>query len=201
MGAAKIKLAVLISGSGSNLQALIDACTADDYPAEIAVVVSNRPNAYGLERAGKAGIQTRVIDHKNYDGRSAFDTALLEALAPHEVDLICLAGFMRILTPVFIHAYEGRILNTHPALLPKHGGKGMYGEHVHGAVLAAGDETSGVSIHYVIPEVDQGEVILQRNVDVARDDTAETLAAKVLGQEHIAYPEAVRMVAEKMLNL
>lgn len=195
-----IKLAVLISGSGSNLQALIDACAAADYPAEIAVVISNRPGAYGLERAQKAGIDALIVDHKGFEGRVAFDSALLETLKPYGVDLICLAGFMRILTPEFIGQWENRILNTHPALLPKHGGKGMYGAHVHAAVLKAGDTQSGVSIHYVIPAVDQGEVIVQRSVEVSYCDTIETLAERVLEQEHIAYPIAVRIVAEKLLN-
>lgn len=195
----KIKLAVLISGSGSNLQALIDACATPDYPAEIAIVISNRPDAYGLERAAKAGIPTKVIDHTQYDGRKAFDTAL-HAVIPNDIDLICLAGFMRILTADFISKWEGKIINTHPALLPKHGGKGMYGEHVHKAVIAAGDTESGCSIHYVIPEVDQGPVILQKSVPVSKEDTPEDVAAKVLKQEHIAYPEAVRLIAEKVLN-
>ncbi|MGB0719391.1 MAG: phosphoribosylglycinamide formyltransferase [Bdellovibrionales bacterium] len=196
----KIKIAVLISGSGSNLQALIDACASPDFPAEIVTVISNRPDAYGLERAQKASIPAHLVDHKDYSDRAAFDAALLETLNPYDVDLVCLAGFMRVLTPVFIDAFEGRILNTHPALLPRHGGKGMYGQHVHKAVLAAGDPVSGVSIHSVIAAVDQGPVILQREVGVEPDDTPETLAARVLAQEHIAYPQAVKMIAEKMLN-
>lgn len=201
MSANQIKLAVLISGNGSNLQAIIDACAVDDYPAEIAVVISNRADAHGLERAGKAGLKSLIIDHTDYKSRSDFDSALLEALEPFDVDLVCLAGFMRILTADFIARWEGRILNTHPSLLPKHGGKGMHGKHVHAAVLAAGDTQSGVSIHHVIAAVDQGPVILQRNVSVEAEDTVETLARKVLEQEHIAYPEAVRMIAENMLNL
>ena len=196
----KIKVAVLISGSGSNLQALIDACAAPDYPAEIAVVLSNRPDAFGLERAKKAGIDTRIIDHKLYGSREEFDSALHDALIPYGVDLICLAGFMRILTPGFINKWENKIINTHPALLPKHGGEGMYGGHVHEAVLNAGDSESGASIHYVIPAVDQGPVILQKRVPVMTDDTPESLAARVLEQEHIAYPEAVRMISENILN-
>lgn len=199
-GDKRINLAVLVSGSGSNLQALIDACVAPDYPAQIAVVISNRPDAYGLERAKDAGIPTHIVDHTTYDGREAFDNALLEVLSGYKIDLICLAGFMRILTPAFINRFEGRILNTHPALLPKHGGEGMYGEHVHKAVLAAGDKTSGVSIHQVIAEVDRGPVLLQRSVPVMDNDTYQTLAARVLAQEHIAYPEAVRMEAEKLLK-
>lgn len=191
----KLNLAVLISGSGSNLQALIDAC-APDYPARVAVVISNRPGAYGLERAKEAGIPAVIIDHKNYTGRSEFEKELQKTLADYPVDLICLAGFMRILTADFINQWPKQIINTHPALLPKFGGKGMYGEHVHKAVLEAGEPTSGCSIHYVIPEVDQGPVILQKTVPVEDGDTVETLAARVIAQEHIAYPQAVRMIAE-----
>ena len=192
-----LNLAVLISGSGSNLQALIDACENADYPAQISVVISNRPDAYGLERAKAAGIPAICIDHKAFEGRSAFESALQNELSQYDVDLICLAGFMRILTAQFIEMWPSKIINTHPALLPKFGGEGMYGENVHKAVLAAGEDKSGCSIHYVIPEVDQGEVIVQREVPVEADDTPETLAARVIAQEHIAYPQAVRMIAEK----
>ena len=193
----KLNLAVLISGSGSNLQALIDACAQEHFPAQINVVISNRPGAYGLERAERACIPAFVVDHKTYSGREDFETALQETLAQYPVDLICLAGFMRILTAGFINKWPNKIINTHPALLPKFGGKGMYGEHVHNAVLAAGETESGASIHYVIPEVDQGPVIIQRTVPVEDGDSAETLATRVIAQEHIAYPEAVRMIAEK----
>jgi len=196
----KIKLAVLVSGSGSNLQALIDACAQDHYPAEIAVVISNKAKAFGLERAQKAGIPTHIINHREHEGREGFDAALVETIQSYDVDLVCLAGFMRILTPVFISAFEGRILNTHPSLLPKHGGAGMYGMHVHEAVIAAGDRTSGCTIHEVIVDVDRGPIILQKSVDVKEDDTPDTLAKRVLAQEHIAYREAVKMLAEKLLN-
>ncbi|MCK5285327.1 MAG: phosphoribosylglycinamide formyltransferase [Alphaproteobacteria bacterium] len=199
MGTQKLNLAILISGSGSNLQALIDACSQDNFPAKINIVISNQPNAYGLKRAEKAGIPTKIINHKDYDSRESFDKALLETLSMYQVDLICLAGFMRILTKVFVQKWEGKILNTHPALLPKHGGKGMFGLHVHKAVLDAGDSQSGVSIHMVTEECDRGTVILQHTVNVKADDTPETLAARVLEQEHIAYPKAVRSIAEKQL--
>jgi phosphoribosylglycinamide formyltransferase-1 len=161
--------------------------------------VSNKPEVKGLDRAAKAGIDTVVVSHRQYDEREAFDQALLKAIAPYQADLICLAGFMRILTPGFVSQWEGRMLNTHPALLPKHGGEGMYGEHVHRAVLDAKDAESGVSVHYVIPEVDQGPVILQRRVSVLKDDTPDTLAARVLEQEHIAYPQAVKIWIEKQV--
>lgn len=201
MGVKKINLAVLISGSGSNLQALINACNNPDFPAKINVVISNRPEAYGLQRAANAGIPAEIIDHKKFKNRQEFEKELQNTLEKYPVDLICLAGFMRILTPAFIARWQGKIINTHPALLPRHGGKGMYGEHVHRAVLAAGDAESGVSIHYVIPEVDQGALILQRRVKIEPGDTPETLAARVLEQEHIAYPEAVRLIAEDRVEI
>ena len=192
-----LKLAVLISGSGSNLQALIDACARSDYPAQIEVVISNRPDAYGLERAKAAGIPALCIDHEEFNGRAAFEKELQNALTDYEIDLICLAGFMRILTPDFIEKWPNKIINTHPSLLPKFGGEGMYGDHVHNAVLEAGERESGCSIHFVIPEVDKGELILQKTVPVKDGDTIESLAARVIAQEHIAYVEAVRMLAEK----
>lgn len=197
MAVKKLNLAVLISGSGSNLQALIDACAKPDFPAQINVVVSNRPDAFGLQRAEKAGIPTEVVDHKKYKERGDFEKVLQNVLGKYSVDLICLAGFMRILTPPFVAKWNNKIINTHPALLPKHGGEGMYGEHVHKSVLTAGDAESGVSIHYVIPEVDRGEIILQRRVKVEPGDTHETLAKRVLAEEHLAYVEAVRMIAQK----
>ncbi len=197
MNSQKLNLAVLISGGGSNLQALIDACEKPNFPAEIRVVISNRPDAYGLERARQAFIPAELVDHTQYPNRETFEARLLDVLKEYPVDLICLAGFMRILTAGFINQWPGKIINTHPALLPKFGGKGMYGEHVHAAVLAAGELESGASIHYVIPEVDQGPVILQKRVPVFTSDTTETLAGRVIAQEHIAYPEAVALIAQK----
>lgn len=191
----KLHLAVLISGGGSNLQALIDACAEGDFPAQIDIVISNRPDAFGLGRAEKAGIPAETIDHTKYASREAFETAVQDVLSRHKIDLICLAGFTRILTPGFVGQWQGKIINTHPALLPRHGGAGMHGAHVHKAVLEAGDEESGVTIHYVIPEVDRGDIILQRRTCVLNDDTAESLAARVLAEEHIAYVEAVRLIA------
>lgn len=194
----KLNLAVLISGSGSNLQAIIDACADESFPATIKLVLSNNPEAYGLERAKKARILTEVVNHKDYASRGEFEDSLGDALAEHgPIDLICLAGFMRILTPEFTVQWTDRMINTHPSLLPRHGGKGMYGEYVHKAVLAAGDTESGPTIHFVTAECDQGPVILQRRVPVLPGDTADTLAARVLEQEHIAYPEAIRLLAQK----
>ncbi len=191
-----LKLAVFISGSGSNLQALIDACAAPDYPAQIEVVISNRPDAFGLERAKAAGIETAVVDHKDFGSRAEFEAAISLELEGRGIDLICLAGFMRILTADFIAQWPKKIINTHPSLLPKFGGAGMYGEHVHRAVIDAGEKISGCSIHFVIPEVDQGPVILQKTVKVLDNDTPETLAGRVIEQEHIAYPEAVYKIAQ-----
>jgi phosphoribosylglycinamide formyltransferase 1 len=194
----KLGLAVLISGSGSNLQAILDACANPDFPARVLVVISNNPEAYGLTRAREAGIPAIIIPHTDYSNRRDFDTAIQNALSNYPVDLICLAGFMRILTPEFIKNWTGRIINTHPSLLPKFGGKGMYGSHVHKAVLNAGEKETGVTIHIVIPEVDKGEIILQKRIDVREDDSVDTLAARVLAREHQAYPEAIGLLAEKL---
>ncbi|MFK7840016.1 MAG: phosphoribosylglycinamide formyltransferase [Bdellovibrionales bacterium] len=199
-GAKRLKLAVLISGNGSNLQALIDASAKPDFPADIVVVVSNRMQAGGLQKADATGIPTHIVAHHDFKDRSDFDQALIETIEPYDVDLICLAGFMRILTPLFIDRFQGRILNTHPSLLPKFGGEGMYGIHVHKAVIAAGETQSGCTIHLVINDVDRGEIVLQRPVRVHESDTAEDLSARVIEEEHLAYPEAVRIMAQKILN-
>jgi phosphoribosylglycinamide formyltransferase-1 len=196
MSAKPLNLAVLISGSGSNLQALIDSCADSTFPAKISIVISNRPDAYGLERAKAAGIETAVVNHKDFGSRAEFEAAINQELEGRGIDLICLAGFMRILTAEFIAQWPEKIINTHPSLLPKFGGTGMFGLNVHKAVIAAGESTTGCSIHYVIPEVDQGPVILQKTVLVLDDDTPETLAARVIEQEHVAYPEAVRTIAQ-----
>ncbi|MCC7305500.1 MAG: phosphoribosylglycinamide formyltransferase [Alphaproteobacteria bacterium] len=188
----KINLAVLISGRGSNLQALIDACESPSFPARISVVVSNIPDAYGLERARKAGIDTEIVPHKN-KSREEFEDALTAALNEHPVDLVCLAGFMRILTPHFITVWP-HIINIHPSLLPDY--KGL---DTHGRALKDGKTEAGCTVHHVIPEMDSGPVIVQKRVPILKDDTPETLAARVLEQEHIAYPEAVRIVAQKLL--
>lgn len=193
----KTLLGVLVSGGGSNLQALIDACREDDYPAEIAVVISNNPQAYGLERAKKHGIPAYPIDHKNFDTKEEFENEISRVLDEYKVDMVCLAGFLRILTPNFISKRENRILNIHPSLLPAYGGKGMYGENVHKAVLENGEKITGVSVHIVTSECDKGPVILQKKTQISPDDTVKTLAAKVLEQEHIAYPQAVRKYIEE----
>lgn len=189
----KIGLAVLISGRGSNLQSIIDACRIDEFPAEIKVVISNIPDAYGLVRAQNANVPTRIVSHKDYATKSDFEQKILDILDEFSVDLVCLAGFMRIISPVLITPWEGRIINIHPSLLPKH--KGL---HTHERAIAAGDSESGCTIHYVTPGVDEGEIILQRAVPIRPDDTPDTLAARVLEQEHIAYPDAIRRMAAQI---
>lgn len=189
----KIKLAVFVSGRGSNLQSIIDACRIDEFPAEIAVVISNKADVYALERANISNIPTRIVLNKDYPTREEFETQLLTTLAEFDIDLICLAGFMRVLTPHFIVPWSGRLINIHPSLLPKY--KGL---HTHERAIEAGDIMSGCTIHYVTPSVDEGEIILQRSVPILPGDTPDTLAARVLEQEHIAYPEAIRILANKL---
>lgn len=188
---AKLNLAILISGRGSNMQALIHACARPDFPAQVAIVISNRPAAAGLAVAAQAGVETAVVDHNSYPDKAAFEQALQAALARHDVDLICLAGFMRILSADFIRRWQGQIINIHPSLLPAY--KGL---DTHARALADGARESGCSVHFVTPEMDAGPVILQKKVPVFAGDTAETLAARVLEQEHIAYPEAVKLIGE-----
>ena len=187
---------VLISGSGSNLQALIDSVAHDGNPARIAAVISNRADAYGLQRAKQAGIATELLDHKQFDGREAFDAALIQAIDAHQPDLVVLAGFMRILTPGFVQHYAGRLLNIHPSLLPKY--KGL---HTHQRALEAGDGEHGCSVHFVTEELDGGPLVVQAVLPVMADDTAESLANRVHQQEHKIYPLAVRWFAEGRLRL
>lgn len=192
-GLNKIKLAVFISGRGSNLQSIIDACKDKNFPAEISVVISNVPNVAGLDRAKKANIEHVVIDHTQYDSREKFEDALHRALRPYNVNVICLAGFMRVLTPHFIDKWPDRIINIHPSLLPKH--KGL---NTHQRAIDAGDEASGCTVHYVVPDIDSGATIVQKTVRIEDGDDAETLAARVLEKEHLAYPEAIRIIAAKL---
>jgi len=192
----KLKVGVLISGRGSNLQALIDACAAPDFPAKIVLVISNKADAYGLERAHVAGIQTAVINHKDFPDRQTFDRAMSEKLNQAGVQLVCLAGFMRLLSPWFAEEWRDRLINIHPSLLPK-----FKGLHTHEAAIAAGEKTHGATVHFVRPELDEGPIILQSSVSVLADDTAETLAARVLEQEHIIYPRAVHLYAEGRVNV
>jgi phosphoribosylglycinamide formyltransferase-1 len=188
--------AVLISGSGSNLQAFIDASQSGELAADLAVVLSNRADAYGLQRAADAGIPTVVVDHREYPDRESFDQALVDALAPYAAELVILAGFMRILTPVFLSAYRGRLLNIHPSLLPKYPGL-----HTHQRALDAGDSEAGATVHFVTEELDGGAPILQASVPVLADDDSDSLAARVLQQEHLIFPLAAHWFAQGRLTL
>jgi len=186
------RVAILISGRGSNMAALIEAAKAADYPAEIALVVSNVPDVAGLERAREAGIIAMVVDHKPFGkDRAAFEAALQKLLDEHRIDLICLAGFMRLFTAEFVQRWSGRMLNIHPSLLPL-----FPGLDPHGQALRAGVKTSGATVHFVIPETDAGPIIAQESVPVLPDDTSDTLAARVLEAEHRIYPQALRQVIE-----
>ncbi|AZF65335.1 phosphoribosylglycinamide formyltransferase [Pseudomonas sp. LBUM920] len=187
---------VLLSGTGSNLQALIDSTRTGDSPVRIAAVISNRSDAYGLQRARDAGIETRSLDHKAFDGREAFDSALIELIDAFNPRLVVLAGFMRILSANFVRHYEGRLLNIHPSLLPKY--KGM---HTHQRALEAGDSEHGCSVHFVTEELDGGPLVVQAVVPVESADSAQTLAQRVHTQEHRIYPLAVRWFAEGRLIL
>jgi phosphoribosylglycinamide formyltransferase-1 len=188
----KKRVAVLISGRGSNMAALIAAAQSPDYPAKIVLVVSNRPDAAGLVHANEAGIATAVVDHAAFgEDRKAFERALDMKLVAARTDLICLAGFMRLLTPWFIGRWSGRLLNIHPSLLPQ-----FKGLHTHRRVLAAGATRHGATVHFVVPELDSGPIVAQDSVPVLEDDTEDTLAARVLEIEHRLYPEALRQVAE-----
>ncbi|MDE2228885.1 MAG: phosphoribosylglycinamide formyltransferase [Alphaproteobacteria bacterium] len=188
---ARLRIAVLISGRGSNLQALITACSAPNFPAEIVLVVSNRGDAPGLERAGRAGIPTRVIAHRDFASRDAFDAALDQALTDARIELVCLAGFMRILGPAFIAAWHDKLINIHPSLLPQ-----FPGLDTHARALAAGVKRHGCTVHFVRAEVDNGPIIVQGSVPVLPGDDADKLAARVLAVEHRAYPLALRLIAE-----
>jgi phosphoribosylglycinamide formyltransferase-1 len=191
-----VRLAVLISGSGSNLQALIDASQQRDARYQIGLVISNRADAYGLERAQRAGIPTQVLSHRGFESRAAYDQALAKRLHEAAPGLIALAGFMRILTPDFVEQWQGRMLNIHPSLLPNYRGL-----HTHQRVLEAGDSVHGATVHFVTAELDGGPAILQARVPVRADDDAERLAARVLEQEHRIYPLATRWFAEGRLAL
>ncbi|MBY6034884.1 phosphoribosylglycinamide formyltransferase [Marinobacter daepoensis] len=190
------KILVLASGSGTNLQALIEATRERNFPGELIAVGCNKPGAFALERAAQANIKTFVVDHTRYDSREEFDAALLAEIMRHSPDVVVLAGFMRILTRDFVRAFRGRMLNIHPSLLPAYTGL-----NTHQRVLDAGDRTHGVSIHFVTEELDGGPVIAQAEVTVEEADTPESLAEKVQRQEHILYPIVVRWFCEGRVQL
>lgn len=191
----KIKVAVLISGNGTNLQALIDACIAPSYPAEIVLVISNTANAKGIVRAREAGIATRIIDHTNYSSREEFDTELSMTLSNSQCKLVCLAGFMRILSESFVNTWPNSILNIHPSLLPS-----FPGTKTHERALEAGVKVSGCTLHFVTAELDAGPIIGQAAVPVLENDTPKTLANRVLIEEHKLYALGLELVANKILK-
>jgi len=190
------RVAILISGRGTNMAALIAAAKADDYQAEIALVISNRPEAAGLARARAEGIATAVVDHTIYGkDREAFERALQAVLEAHRIELVCLAGFMRLMSPWLVERWRGRMINIHPALLPA-----FKGLDTHRRALAAGAKTHGATVHLVVPEMDSGPIILQEGIPIAAGDTEETLAARVLEVEHRIYPQALKLLAQSNLQ-
>ncbi|MGB3455095.1 MAG: phosphoribosylglycinamide formyltransferase [Litorimonas sp.] len=192
----RLRTAVLISGRGSNMMALVKAAADPDYPAQVALVLSNRPEAAGLHRAESAGIEAIAIDHEDFGTREAFERELDAALRAHDVEFVACAGFMRILTPWFVSRWDGRMINIHPSLLPKY--KGL---NTHRRALEAGDKEAGASVHWVAPDVDAGDVIAQAAVDTLPGDTEDTLQARVLEAELSLYPEALRKAAESVLGI
>jgi phosphoribosylglycinamide formyltransferase 1 len=186
----KKRTAILISGRGSNMRSLVEAARAPEFPADIALVLSNRPDAEGLAFAKERRLATAAVDHKIHAGRDEFEKTMQVLLDLHRIELICLAGFMRLLTPAFVKHWEGRILNIHPALLPAYRGL-----HTHERALADGIKIHGCTVHFVVPAMDEGPIIAQAAVAVHDDDTPQSLAARVLEQEHIIYPAALARVA------
>ena len=195
-GPGRSRTAILISGRGSNMVSLVGAAAEPGFPAEIALVLSNRPGAGGLARAAEAGIATDVVDHKSYPDRESFERALDARLAGAGIGLVCLAGFMRVLTPWFVERWTGRMLNIHPSLLPA-----FRGTHTHERALAEGVLIHGCTVHVVVPELDAGPIVAQAAVRVLPGDTPETLGARVLAEEHALYPAALRMVASGAVRL
>ena len=193
---AQLKLAILISGRGSNLQALIDAAATASFPAEIVRVISNEPDAGGLERAAAAGISTAVVPHREYPDRHSFESSLSEEIRSSGAELVVLAGFMRLLTATFVEEWKDRLINIHPSLLPA-----FKGLHTHERALEAGVRYTGCTVHYVRPEMDEGPIIVQAAVPVLPGDDADTIAARVLEQEHVIYPLAVKLIAENRVRV
>ncbi|WP_395698244.1 phosphoribosylglycinamide formyltransferase [Methylocella sp.] len=196
MSVPRKRVAILISGRGSNMRALVERARAPDFPAEIALVLSNRPDAAGLAFAREAGIACAALDHKIYAGREQFERSMQAMLEIHRIELICLAGFMRLLTPWFIGQWSGRMINVHPALLPSYRGL-----RTHERALADGVKIHGCTVHFVVPAMDEGPIIAQAAVPALDDDTPETLAARVLEQEHKIYPAALEWLAAGVLRV
>ncbi|MDO8827232.1 phosphoribosylglycinamide formyltransferase [Methylophaga sp.] len=187
-----VKLVILISGRGSNMQSIVNAIQAGKLNAEVAAVISNRPDAAGLDFARSAGITSETLDHKNFTSREAFDQKLMDLIDTFNPDYVVLAGFMRILSAAFVQHYANRLINIHPSLLPKF--KGM---HTHKRAIEAGESEHGASVHFVTEELDAGPVILQAKVPILAGDTEETLAARVLTEEHKLYPDALRLLIQQ----
>lgn len=190
------RIAILISGRGSNMEAFLEACQQGRLAADICLVASNRPDAAGLARAAAAGIPTTCVDHRDYPDREAFDTALVRCVQQRRPDLVILAGFMRILTPVFITPFSGRLLNIHPSLLPKYPGL-----HTHQRAIDAGDSEAGATVHFVTPELDGGPPVLQARLPMLPDDTADSLAVRIIAVEHVIYPLAAQWFLQGRLTL
>jgi phosphoribosylglycinamide formyltransferase 1 len=186
---ARRRIAILISGRGSNMLSLIEAAQAPDFPAEISLVISNRPDAGGLDRAREAGIEALAIDHKAYSTRESFEQALDAALRERTIEFVCLAGFMRVLTNWFVEGWTGRMINIHPSLLPL-----FRGTHTHERALAEGVLVHGCTVHFVVPELDAGPIVAQAAIRVVPGDTPDSLAARVLAQEHLLYPRALKAI-------
>ena len=189
----RVRTAVLISGNGSNLQAILDAATTTNYPAEVTLVISNKDDAYGLKRAEDAHVPTIVIPHGNYANREAFDRVVDAALKNHAIELVVMAGFMRILSDWFVSEWQGKLINIHPSLLPKY--KGL---DTHQRALDAGDTEHGATVHWVTPELDSGEIILQGSIPIETGDTAVSLKERIHALEHQLYPAAVKHVATQL---
>ena len=191
---------MLASGGGTNLQAIIDACERGEIDGDVVVVISNVPEAYALERARTHRIPAFAFPHKGMT-REEHEKDIIDCLVQHQVDLVVLAGYLRMMTPLFINKYAGKIMNTHPALLPSFGGKDCHGLKVHQAVIDYGCKVSGCSIHFVTAEVDGGQLILQKSVPVLEDDTAETLQERILKEEHKLFPRAIQLFAQGKLKI
>jgi phosphoribosylglycinamide formyltransferase-1 len=190
----KLKLAILISGRGSNMRALIEACTVPEFPAEVVLVLSNKPDAQGLEFARENNIPTKSIEKKSFASRDEFEIALDEAIRQTPANLICLAGFMMILGSDFVNKWQGQMINIHPSLLPD-----FKGATAQRDALESGVKETGCTVHYVVPEVDSGEIVIQKKVKILADDLLETLSKRILDQEHIAYKEAIEIIARNYI--
>jgi phosphoribosylglycinamide formyltransferase-1 len=196
----RIRIGVLASGGGTNLQSIIDSCEREEIDGEVVVVISNVPEASALERASKHGIDAFAFPHKNLT-REQHEADIIECLEQHRVDLVCLAGYLRVLTPLLVNKYAGRLMNTHPALLPSFGGVGMHGLNVHKAVLDYGCKVSGCTIHFVTLDVDGGPIILQKSVPVQENDSPEILQERILKEEHKLFLRAIELFAKGKLKI